>query len=207
MRARASPTDAVTTVTTSGIHRRVDVKLDLQSTNSSVCGGDDPEDLTINSIQAQQQQQHHQLQQHLQQQQQHSNNNLLRYGPADVQLLQNKFPTAMELIDNYARSGGGGGGTGGALSPFLPSFAKDHYPPGGGADKMSPYNNKAFLDSYLKALVETNPPLFKIAGDIIKHDEIAADDAEYSSGSDEEEDEDDEDSVNNSPLPLQAGKN
>lgn len=101
----------------------------------------------------------------------------------------------MDLIDNYARSGGGSG----ALSPFLP-FAKDQ------GDKMSPYNNKAFLDSYLKALVETNPPLFyasKIAGDIIKH-EIAADDAEYSSASDEEDD----DSVNNdSSMPLQAGKN
>ncbi|VVC44825.1 BTB/POZ domain,Zinc finger C2H2-type,SKP1/BTB/POZ domain [Cinara cedri] len=204
LRARASPTDAVTT---GGVHRRGDVKLDLQSANSSVCGGDDPEDLTINSIHAQQQQQQHQLQQHLQQQ--HSNNNLLRYGPADVQLLHNKFPTAMELIDNYARSGGGGGGgTGGALSPFLPSFTKDHFPPSGGADKMSPYNNKAFLDSYLKALVETtNPPLFKMAGDIIKHDEIAADDAEYTSGSEEEEEDDEEDSVNNSPLPLQASKN
>jgi len=174
LRARASPTDAVTTGS-SGQRRS-----DLQSANSSVCDGDDPEDLTINSSQN------------------HGNNNQLRYGPGDVQQLQNKYPTAMDLMDNYARTGGGA--SGGALSPFLPSFAKD---PG---DKMSPYNNKAFLDSYLKALVETNSPLFyasKLAGDMIKHD-IAADDAEYSSASDEEED---DDSVNNSPLALQAGKN
>lgn len=183
LRARASPTDAVTSS-----HRRGDAKLDLQSANSSVCGGDDPEDLTINSGQ-------------------HAgNNNQLRYGPGDMQQLQNKFPTAMDLIDNYARSGGGSG----ALSPFLP-FAKDHHQ--GVGDKTSPYNNKAFLDSYLKALVETNPPLFyasKMAGDLIKHD-IAADDAEYSSASDEEEEEeeeDDDDSVqNDTPLALQAGKN
>lgn len=139
----------------------------------------------------------------------------------------------MDLMDNYARAGGGGGGGsgGGALSPFLPAFAscgKDLQP---GDSKISPYNNKAFLDSYLKALVETNPPLFyasKIAGDMIKHD-IAPDDAEYSSASDEDDDDmddDDEDmnddddrhrrqhsdgggagSVNDSPLPLQAGKN
>lgn len=196
MRARASPTDAVTTS-----HRRGDIKLDLQSANSSVCGGDDPEDLTVNSSSGMHQ---------------HSggasNNNLhLRYGPGDLQLLHNNkgtFPTAMDLIDNYARSGGGG-----TLSPFLPSFTKDHnllqQQQSGDKHNNSPYNNKAFLDSYLKALVETNPPLFyasKIAGDMIKHDMIAADDAEYSSASDEEDD--DEDSVNDSsPLPLQAGKN
>ncbi|XP_050426346.1 protein abrupt-like isoform X2 [Adelges cooleyi] len=175
LRARASPTETVTG------HRRGDnVKMDLQSANSSLCGGDDPEDLTINNL-------HHN----------HGNNNQLRYGPGDMNV-QGKFPSAMDLIDNYARGGGGSG----ALSPFLP-FAKDH--PG---DKMSPYNNKAFLDSYLKALVETNPPLFyasKLAGDMIKQ-EIAADDAEYSSASDEEDEEDD-DSVNDSPLALPAGKN
>lgn len=173
LRARASPTDAVTTGSSS--QRRSDVNL--QSANSSVCDGDDPEDLTINSGQN------------------HGNNNQLRYGPGDVQQLH-KYPTAIDLMDNYARTGGASGG---ALSPFFPSFAKD---PG---DKMSPYNNKAFLDSYLKALVETNSPLYyasKLAGDMIKH-EIAADDAEYSSPSDEEDD----DSVNNSPLALQAGKN
>lgn len=147
-----------------------------------MCGGDDPEDLTVNSS-------GHAA---------HGNNNQLRYGPGE---LQSKFPTAMDLIDNYARSGGGSG----ALSPFL-QFSKDQGGGGGGGDKhISPYHNKAFLDSYLKALVETNPPLFyasKIAGDMMKH-EIAADDAEYSSASDEEDD----DSVNDSPLPLQAGKN
>lgn len=185
LRARASPTDAVTTS-----HRRGDVKLDLQSANSSVCDGEDPEDLTINSAGHQPQSQ----------QPNHGNNNQLRYGPGDLHAGGGKYPTALDLIDNYARAGGGG--SGGALSPFLP-FAKDHQ---GGGDKMSPYTNKAFLDSYLKALVETNPPLFyasKLAGDMIKH-EIAADDAEYSSASDEEDDE----SVDGSPpLPLPAGKN
>lgn len=186
LRARASPTDAVTTS-----HRRGDIKLDLQSANSSVCDGDDPEDLTINSG--------HQPQA----QSNHGNNNQLRYGPGDLHGAGGKYPTALDLIDNYARAGGGG--SGGALSPFLP-FAKDQAG-GGQGDKMSPYTNKAFLDSYLKALVETNPPLFyasKLAGDMIKH-EIAADDAEYSSASDEEDDE----SVDGGspPLPLPAGKN
>lgn len=161
-----------------------------------MCGGDDPEDLTVNSSQGGghiNHQQHHHAIHHG-----GGNNNQLRYGPGDAQhlhqqqqaALAGKFPTAMELIDSYARSGGGG-----ALSPFLP-FAKD----GGGqpgGDKIGPYTNKAFLDSYLKALVETNPPLFyasKIAGEMIKHD-IAADDAEYSSASDADDDgvDDDED--------------
>ncbi|XP_060848566.1 protein abrupt-like isoform X1 [Rhopalosiphum padi] len=245
LRARASPTDAVTTS-----HRRSDGKLDLQSANSSVCGGDDPEDLTVNSSGHHHNHHNNNNNNHHHQQYGNNNNNQQRYSESQQQqLLQQqqhhlhnsgggKFPTAMDLIDNYARAGGGGGGSGGgALSPFLPAFAacgKDLQP---GDSKISPYNNKAFLDSYLKALVETNPPLFyasKIAGDMIKH-EIAPDDADYSSASDEDdideddidedvdEDVDDEDddrrrrrghsngggagSVNDTPLPLQAGKN
>jgi len=138
------------------------------------------------------------------------------------------FPTTMDLIDNYARSGGGG-----ALSPFLQYAAKGSAGDGllQPGDKM--YNNNALIDSYLKALVEKNSPLFyasKIASEMNKHHDIAADDAEYSSASDEEDDDDavaaeDEEeeeleeeleegnngnndgSVNNSPVPLQAGKN
>lgn len=40
MRARSSPT---------GPPRRSDTRLDLKSSGSSVCGGDDPEDLTIHN--------------------------------------------------------------------------------------------------------------------------------------------------------------
>ncbi|XP_050529099.1 protein abrupt isoform X1 [Daktulosphaira vitifoliae] len=94
LRARASPTDTIS------CHRRDNIKLDLQSTNSSVCGGDDPEDLTINS--------NHN----------NGNNNQLRYGPGDLNL-QKKISTNMDLIE-YARSSVGSGG----LSPFL-ALAKE----------------------------------------------------------------------------------
>lgn len=234
LRARASPTDAVTTTScgSGGGQRRGAAdgnKMDLQSANSSVCGGDDPEDLTVNSSSVHG---NHLLPQHHHQHHLGNNNpqqnHGMRFGPADVhqQLQQNMaaFPTTVDLIDNYARSGGGG-----ALSPFLQYAAK------GGAgdgllqpgDKM--YNNNALIDSYLKALVEKNSPLFyasKIASEMNKHHDIAADDAEYSSASDEEDDDDaaeeeeeeleegnngsnnnDGSSVNNSPVPLQAGKN